>query len=69
MRERCAASGSLARILLEADREVEHGPLLTAGAVHAEEAVPLELEPVIWLKRKKKFRQRKTNQNISVAFT
>jgi hypothetical protein len=43
---------SLARVLLESDRQVKHLPRGTAGSVHAEETVPLKLEPVIRLKIK-----------------
>ncbi len=42
--------GSLARILLESDRQVKHLPGGSAGSVYAEETVPLKLEPVIRLK-------------------
>jgi hypothetical protein len=44
--------GSLPRILLESDRQVEHLPRESAGSVHAEETVPLKLEPVVRLKLK-----------------
>jgi hypothetical protein len=44
--------GLLPRILLESDRQVEHLPRGTAGSVHAEETVPLKLEPVVRLKIK-----------------